>query len=34
MGKKRHLIPYLPEVVVINIDEDKKIITVDWDEDF
>jgi len=33
-GQKDLLIPYLPNDVVLNIDMDKKIITVDWDPDY
>ncbi|MFC3908673.1 ribosome maturation factor RimM [Legionella dresdenensis] len=33
-GKKRHLIPYLPDQVVTNVDIDNRLITVDWDADF
>lgn len=32
-GEKRHLVPYLSNVIQ-HIDLDKKIIKVDWDEDF
>ncbi|WP_133130915.1 ribosome maturation factor RimM [Legionella yabuuchiae] len=34
VGQKRHLIPYLPERVILNVDEGNRTITVDWDEDF
>lgn len=34
MGEKRHLIPYLIDQFVINIDAANRIITVDWDTDF
>lgn len=33
-GEKRHLIPYLPEQFIIHIDDEKKVITVNWDVDF
>ena len=33
-GKKRHLIPYLPDQVIIEVDIANKLIKVDWDEDF
>lgn len=33
-GEKRHLIPYLLEQFVVEIDRDKRLITVDWDIDF
>lgn len=33
-GEKRHLIPYLPGQYVLEIDEAKRQITVDWDMDF
>ncbi len=33
-GDKRHLIPYLPEQVVKEIDPAKKQIKVDWDPEF
>ena len=33
-GEKKHLIPYLPGLYVINIDDSQKIITVEWDMDF
>lgn len=33
-GEKRHLIPYLPGLYVINIDEGQRVITVDWEMDF
>ena len=33
-GEKRHLIPYLPGRFIININNDSKIITADWDVDF
>ncbi|TAL61646.1 MAG: ribosome maturation factor RimM [Legionella sp.] len=33
-GEKRHLIPYLPDVYILNIDNSQQIITVDWDMDF
>lgn len=34
VGDKRHLIPYLLDTVVLNIDDVKQQITVDWDPDF
>ncbi len=34
MGDKKHLIPYLPEKVIKQVDLDKKQIQVDWDVDF
>lgn len=33
-GEKRHLIPYLPNLYVLNIDNSQQTITVDWDMDF
>ncbi|KGP63013.1 16S rRNA processing protein RimM [Legionella norrlandica] len=33
-GAKRHLIPYLPGQFVIDINESKQVITVEWDVDF
>ena len=33
-GEKRLLIPYVPGVHVVNVNESKLVITVDWDEDF
>ncbi len=33
-GEKKHLIPYLPGDYVMNIDDQKKVITVDWDIGF
>lgn len=33
-GDRRHLIPYLPGQYVIDINENQKVITVDWDVDF
>lgn len=33
-GEKRHLIPYLPEQFVIEVNESQRVITVDWDLDF
>lgn len=33
-GEKRHLIPYVPEIFIRSVDKSKRIITVDWDEDF
>ena len=33
-GARKHLVPYLPDEVVTNIDGNQRIITVDWDADF
>ena len=33
-GERKHLIPYLPDEVIIHVDLIQKIITVDWDMDF
>lgn len=33
-GDKRHLVPYLPGQYVLNVDQDKGLIEVDWDPDF
>ena len=33
-GARRRLIPYLPNDVVMNVDDSQRIITVDWDMDF
>jgi 16S rRNA processing protein RimM len=33
-GKKRHLIPFLREQIIISINTSQGLITVDWDEDF
>ena len=33
-GDKRHLIPYLLDQFILKIDQDKRLITVDWDIDF
>lgn len=33
-GSKRHLIPYLPGHVILNINSSQQLITVDWDMDF
>lgn len=33
-GEKRHLLPYLPDQVVLEVNKSKKIMVVDWDEDF
>jgi 16S rRNA processing protein RimM len=33
-GEKRHLIPYLPGQFVININDNTRTITVNWDMDF
>lgn len=34
IGEKRHLIPYLPGTSVVEINDTKRVITVDWDADF
>ena len=34
VGERRHLIPFLPDDVIINIDSSQRLITVDWDSDF
>lgn len=34
MGDKRRLIPYLPGQVVLDVNDTKRVITVDWDMDF
>lgn len=33
-GEQRHLIPYLPDQFIIDVDIHQKTITVDWDKDF
>ena len=33
-GDKRYLIPYLPDDVIVKVDDENKQITVDWDLDF
>jgi 16S rRNA processing protein RimM len=33
-GEKRLLIPYVKDKYIINIDGDKRVITVNWDENF
>lgn len=33
-GKKRQLIPYLPGRSIINVNDDERLIVVDWDTDF
>lgn len=33
-GEQRHLIPYLPDIVIKQIDGKQKLILIDWDEDF
>ena len=33
-GEQRHLIPFLPDDVIIKIDAGQRIITVDWDQDY
>ncbi|KTD15000.1 ribosome maturation factor RimM [Legionella israelensis] len=32
-SEKRHLIPYLPEQVILEVNKDKRFIKVDWDLD-
>ena len=34
VGERRYLIPYLPDVVILDVDTLKYQITVDWDLDF
>jgi len=34
VGEKRHLIPYLPGMSIIKVNDSQRIITVDWDADF
>jgi len=34
IGKKRHLIPFIRNQIVVNIDLDAKIMHVNWDENF
>ena len=34
VGEKRHLIPYLPGIFVLDVNESQRLITVDWDRDF
>lgn len=34
VGEKRHLIPYLPDTFIINVDDQQRLITVDWDAEF
>lgn len=34
VGEKRYLIPYLLDKVIININDSRREITVDWDVDF
>ena len=34
VGEKRHLIPYLPGHSILNVDEQEKIIHVDWPVEF
>ena len=34
IGKKKHLIPFIRNQVVIDIDLDAKVMHVNWDEDF
>lgn len=34
VGDRRHLIPYLPDQVILSIDPKKQLIIVDWDLDF
>ena len=33
-GERRHLVPYLPDDVIVTINASQRIITVDWDADF
>jgi 16S rRNA processing protein RimM len=33
-GERRHLVPYIPEQVIISIDREKRVIVADWDHDF
>ena len=33
-GEKRHLIPYLPNKFVVEVNDSQRLITVDWDVDF
>jgi 16S rRNA processing protein RimM len=33
-GNKRHLIPYLPDRFILDVDINQQLITVDWDMDF
>lgn len=33
-GEREHLIPYLMQKTILNIDLEKKLITVDWDPEF
>lgn len=33
-GEKRHLIPYLPDQFIADINSSQRLITVDWDADF
>lgn len=33
-GEKRYLIPYIHDDFILNIDDNNKLITVDWDPDF
>lgn len=32
-GEKRYLIPYVPEVFIVEIQKDKRLIKVQWDKD-
>ena len=34
LGERRHLIPYLPDDVILEINPSQRLITVDWDADF
>ncbi len=34
VGERRHLIPFLPDDVILNINLSARLITVDWDADF
>lgn len=34
LGERRHLIPYLPDDVILEINPSQRLIIVDWDADF
>lgn len=34
LGERRHLVPYVLNDYVVNIDDSKRLITVNWDPDF
>lgn len=34
LGERRHLIPFLPKDVILDINPSQRLITVDWDPDF